>query len=311
MGLSRDYLKRLEALNGGPLRFERNAKPDVEEIRRRLEKKFAAPPRPEPEPIRYLRNLPRSEPKSVPPGAPGRPVVLEDAVPGDEISVRGYGQAYLIESVLDGPEWEQIREAFQDELVSPESTLQAHLAPCGGPFLPEEVLVVDVETTGFGLSPLFLIGTLGWEADELVVRQYLARTYAEEPAVTAAYLDCISAKKLLVSFNGKSFDIPYIRARAAVCGIPYTFTLAHFDLLHTARRLWRGTLPNCRLQTLERHLCARTRGNDIPGADIPDAYHDYVRTGNAAQIVQIIEHNRLDLVTLAELMTRLAVSSKQ
>ena len=109
-----------------------------------------------------------------------------------------------------------------------------------------------------------------------------------------------------MSFNGKSFDVPYLRARAAACGIPYTVALAHFDLLHTARRLWRGTLPNCRLQTLERHLCARTRSNDIPGADIPDAYHDYVRTGNAAQMVQIIEHNRLDLVTLAELMTRLA-----
>ena len=220
--------------------------------------------------------------------------------------MREYGRAYLIESVLDTRGVEPIRDAFQEEFATPESPLHGLLSAIGGPFLLEEVIVIDLETTGLGHSPLFLIGTLTWEEDNLIVRQYLARNYAEEPAATAAFLDSLPEKKLLVSFNGKSFDIPYLRARAAACGIPYTLTLAHFDLLHTARRLWRGTLPNCRLQTLERHLCARTRGNDIPGADIPDAYHDYVRTGNAAQMVQIIEHNRLDLVTLAELMTRLA-----
>lgn len=304
-----DYRKRLEALNGGPLAYQREAKPDVEEIRRLLERKRDARPRPAPEPIHYLRNLPRSEPKSASPGISGRSIVLEEALPGEEISIHAYGQAYLIESASGMPEgeWGELGAAFQEEFTEPESPLQRHLAGCcpGGPFFPQEVLVIDVESTGLGHSPLFLIGTLGWEEGALCVRQYLARTYAEEAAVTAAFLDDARAKKLLVSFNGKSFDVPYIRARAAACGIPYTLDAAHFDLLHTARRLWRATLPDCRLQTLERHLCARVRHDDIPGADIPEAYHAYVRTGNAVQMVQIIKHNMLDLLTLAELMTRL------
>jgi len=69
--------------------------------------------------------------------------------------------------------------------------------------------------------------------------------------------------------------------------------------------VWGGGLPNCKLQTLESHLCQRVRHGDIPGSEIPDAYHAYVRTQDAWQMVQVLHHNLLDLVTLADLMVRL------
>jgi hypothetical protein len=172
-------------------------------------------------------------------------------------------------------------------------------------FLPDDVLFVDLETTGLGSTPLFLIGTMGWEGGGLVVRQYFARNYAEEPAVVRLFLDLLRRKPLLVSFNGKSFDMPYVRVRAAANGLPYVEPANHFDLLHVSRRIWRGYLPDCRLQTLERHVCGRTRTGDIPGADIPQAYHDFVRTGDARQMGECLRHNRLDLITLADLMVRL------
>jgi len=58
------------------------------------------------------------------------------------------------------------------------------------------------------------------------------------------------------------------------------------------------------LQTLEWHVCQRMRYDDIPGSEIPDAYHAFVRSGNAGQIATILKHNKLDLITLADLMTR-------
>ena len=76
----------------------------------------------------------------------------------------------------------------------------------------------------------------------------------------------------------------------------------HLDLLGESRRAWRGGLPNCKLQTLEYHICHRTRTDDIPGHLIPEAYHSYVRTGDAAEMIQVIEHNLLDLVTMVDLL---------
>ena len=56
---------------------------------------------------------------------------------------------------------------------------------------------------------------------------------------------------------------------------------------------------------MESHICGRARHGDIPGAEIPEAYHAFVRTGDAAMIVEILRHNMLDLVTMADIMARL------
>jgi uncharacterized protein YprB with RNaseH-like and TPR domain len=138
------------------------------------------------------------------------------------------------------------------------------------------------------------------------VRQFLARNYAEESAVIASFGETLAACRALVTFNGKSFDVPYIRTRAVANGVPFSCGLGHVDLLHVARRTWRSVLPNCKLQTLETMVCGhQPRYGDIPGSEIGDAYHAFVRTGNAWQIAQILKHNMLDLVTLAEILMAL------
>jgi uncharacterized protein len=109
---------------------------------------------------------------------------------------------------------------------------------------------------------------------------------------------------MIITFNGKTFDYPYIKNRAIATGVAINEVLPHFDLLHECRRLWKATLPDCKLQTLEKYVCNRTRFGDIPGHLIPQAYHDYVRTENAWQMKEILKHNMLDLVTLGELMGR-------
>ncbi|MFW6171353.1 MAG: ribonuclease H-like domain-containing protein, partial [Planctomycetota bacterium] len=75
----------------------------------------------------------------------------------------------------------------------------------------------------------------------------------------------------------------------------------HCDLLHHARRRWKDKLPDCKLQTLERYVCRRRRTADIPGREIPSAYHDFVRSGDAWLIRAVLHHNALDLVTLLQL----------
>jgi uncharacterized protein YprB with RNaseH-like and TPR domain len=175
---------------------------------------------------------------------------------------------------------------------------------------------LDIETCGLAGEPLFLIGLMRMEAGRLRVSQLLARDYSEERAILQAFWKEVAGAECLVTFNGKAFDVPTIRVRSAAAGL---FDLpplpAHVDLLHEARRRWKGQLPNCRLQTLEQWVCLRRRVGDIPGRDIPAAYHDFVqarqgddpaRRNRSLQRLQvIIHHNALDLVTMAELVTHL------
>jgi hypothetical protein len=108
-----------------------------------------------------------------------------------------------------------------------------------------------------------------------------------------------------VTFNGKGFDVPVLLARAAAHRIELPRLPAHLDVLVEARQRYRHRVPNCRLQTLEERLCGRTRTGDIPGAQIPHVYREFVRTGDADRLAVVAQHNLLDLATTAELLTRL------
>ena len=167
----------------------------------------------------------------------------------------------------------------------------------------EDMIYVDIETTGLTAgTPLFLVGVLGHFNGALRVVQLLARDYTEEAALLTHFVTLLDASKVVVSFNGKSYDLPYIRDRCLFMGVPFRLGQAHIDMLHVGRRIWGRQLPNCKLQTLERYICRRTRQGDIPGAEIPDAYHRFVRSGNAVQMRDILHHNALDLLTTAEVL---------
>jgi uncharacterized protein YprB with RNaseH-like and TPR domain len=174
------------------------------------------------------------------------------------------------------------------------------------------VFYLDIETCGFIGVPLFLVGVMNYEGDSLVVRQLLARNYSEERALLAGLWDLLAGADVVVTFNGKSFDMPTIIDRTIVSGIfKYREPAFHVDLLHEARRRWKRVLPNCRLQTLEMLVCGRRRSGDIPSEQIPGVYHDFVNSMEAGdalhrarcvgQMRAILHHNMLDLVTMAEL----------
>jgi hypothetical protein len=172
---------------------------------------------------------------------------------------------------------------------------------------PAGTLFLDLETCGLAGSAIFLAGILRHTDAGLVLKQLWARNYAEEHALLKTLTDELAAMSLLVTFNGKSFDWPQVCDRWAryqpLRALPH---FPHFDLLHHARRRWRGQLPNCRLQTLERFLCGRHRVGDIPGREIPAAYRQYVQDGDVASVRPILHHNALDLVTLLQIALQIS-----
>ena len=167
---------------------------------------------------------------------------------------------------------------------------------------PVRWLYLDIETTGFLGVPLFLVGLMVFDGERLRVYQLLARDYAEEAPLLEYLAEQLERYHTFITFNGKSFDIPYIRDRYFANAIRCRFPMQHLDLLGLSRKRWRDKLPNCKLQTLEKWICGRGREGDIPGTDIPDTYHLFVRTGNAALLKPIMDHNALDLITMADLL---------
>lgn len=171
---------------------------------------------------------------------------------------------------------------------------------------PKRALVIDIETGGFSGTPVFLIGVVPLGAWPLRTYQWLARDYPEEQAILERLATFARRREHWVSFNGKSFDVPFLADRAVVNRVSLAPPTVHVDLLHAARRCWRERLADCRLQMLESEILGRRRVGDVSGADIPDLFHHFVRTGNAAPLAPVLEHNRLDLLTSTELLLRLA-----
>jgi uncharacterized protein YprB with RNaseH-like and TPR domain len=175
--------------------------------------------------------------------------------------------------------------------------------------LPDRAVALDLETCGLAGSALFLVG-LFRQIDTLpTVELLLARNYSEEGAVLDSLWKTIADCNVLLTFNGKTFDWPMVIERSTRHRLPVDVNssrFTHIDILHHARRRWRKQLPNCRLQTLEWHVCRRRRTADIPGHCIPAVYADYVRTGFERDIDTVLHHNALDLVTLFDLALRLA-----
>jgi uncharacterized protein YprB with RNaseH-like and TPR domain len=175
--------------------------------------------------------------------------------------------------------------------------------------LPDRTVALDLETCGLAGSALFLIGLCRQIDGQATIELLLARNYAEEAAVLASLWRTIADCDVLLTFNGKSFDWPMVIERSVRHRLQFPDAhngFVHIDILHHARRRWKKTLPNCRLQTLEWHVCRRHRTDDIPGHRIPAVYADFVRTGFERDMDAVLHHNALDLVTLFDLALRLA-----
>ena len=186
---------------------------------------------------------------------------------------------------------------------------------------------IDTETTGLGGGAgvyAFMVGVglfeavQGGGADfEFVVHQLFMRSPAEEAALLIALSELLDGRDLLVTFNGRTFDLPLLRTRFrqnswALGGVESDLRWLdrqwpHLDLLHPARRLWRRRLGSCRLANLERRILQLERSEeDVAGHLIPELYIHYVRSGDAGEMRRIFYHNREDIVSMVALAERIS-----
>lgn len=178
--------------------------------------------------------------------------------------------------------------------------------PALAEFVPAEALFLDIETTGLagGTGTLaFLVG-LGWYRNgRFVIRQYFLPDPSREAAMLHHITETMSRFPGIVTFNGKTFDLPLVRTRQVLHGMEEAAKgCFHLDLLPCARRLWKERLASCSLKSLETALLGLERVGDVPGAEIPAVYFHYLRTGDTDRLRTVFEHNVWDILSMVRLL---------
>ncbi|WP_407379273.1 ribonuclease H-like domain-containing protein [Methanobrevibacter sp.] len=164
---------------------------------------------------------------------------------------------------------------------------------------------MDIETLGLSNVPIILIGVAEIKGNNIISSQYFLRDLEEELAVLKAYFSHLDENSVHVTFNGKTFDVPFIKNRLNYHRLDVDFDLAHLDLMYFAKYLWGDELPDCKLQTIEKYKFGLERVDDVPGQYIPGYYNTYLSENNIGPMVPIIEHNRQDIVSLADFLAKM------
>jgi uncharacterized protein YprB with RNaseH-like and TPR domain len=179
------------------------------------------------------------------------------------------------------------------------------------------LLFIDLETTGlFGGAgtQAFLIGCAAIDGESIRIRQFLLPGFEHERAVLAEVESWARDHGALCTYNGRTFDVPLVETRFMFHRVPCPLDgVPHLDMLHAARRLWRhrptttGPDPDdesCSLAVLEKHIAGVHRVGDVPGYEIPSRFFRFIRDGDARPLEAVLEHNRLDLLSLAAVLAR-------
>jgi uncharacterized protein YprB with RNaseH-like and TPR domain len=182
----------------------------------------------------------------------------------------------------------------------------------GGAAVQPPFIFFDLETTGLSGGAgthAFLVGC-GWFDDKggFVTRQFVMTRYADERPMLGTVAGELARAGALVSFNGKSFDAPVLETRYSFHRLEWIAgRKPHLDVLHPARAFWGGAdgRLSCSLGALEQQQLGARRAGDVPGFEIPERYFQFVRSGDARPLAAVLEHNRLDLLSLAGLAARL------
>jgi uncharacterized protein YprB with RNaseH-like and TPR domain len=160
------------------------------------------------------------------------------------------------------------------------------------------------------VHPILNAEHVGGEREGGIFRlaQFFMPDPAQEDALLEALASFLAPCAALVTFNGKTFDAPILRARYVLNAIPCPFTdFSHVDLLPLARRLWRDRLPSRALKYLEENVLAAPRtSEEVPGYEIPWLYFDYLRSGDAEPLKGVFYHNAMDIVAMTALFSHTA-----
>lgn len=185
----------------------------------------------------------------------------------------------------------------------------------------EDLLFIDIETMGSYNSPIIIIGLGFYRKENFEIHVLFARNFTEEIAICEHLKNKVLPHfRCFVSYNGKSFDIPYISNRFLYYfdenpmiteeDIPYkdyNTKLHHIDLYHNCRRRFKEHFEGFTLTNMEEKILNLKREIDIPGILVGLCYRKYLEDNlkHTGLIKKIIEHNYYDIYSMPLILQKL------
>lgn len=184
-----------------------------------------------------------------------------------------------------------------------------------------DLLFLDIETLSLYDSPIIIVGLGFFKDKKFEIQQYFARDLGDEIAICDHLKNEILPHfKTFITYNGKSFDIPYIANRFLYYfdenpmisddDEPYQTSntiFHHVDLYWNCRRKFRGKFQSYKLTSMEEELLAWKRANELPSNLVGVCYKKYKKDPEryVGLIKEIIEHNYYDLYSMPLILQKL------
>lgn len=173
-------------------------------------------------------------------------------------------------------------------------------------FSNKNICFFDIETTGLSsrYNEVILIGALCLEGNDIYIKQFFADNPDEESEILTLFAEFLNDFEYIISYNGKSFDIPFLRNRFNHHNIYSNIDqISHSDLLQLVRKNKDLLgLSNCKLKTVEKYLNIY-REDTISGKDSVDLYKAYVYSKDKIKRDIILKHNYDDIFYLPKLLS--------
>jgi len=233
---------------------------------------------------------------------------IEDVLPGEEFST-DFGSTFIFHK--DYP------PAYQHGIVPFDKNIPfKELVNCSNldisPLPPiSKIAFLDTETSGLSGGTgtiVFLVGIGAFSDTGFRMTQIFLRSPAEEKSFLSALEHIIAPYELMITYNGKSFDVPLLNTRYLLNYFPSPFgSIKHLDLLHLSRKVWKIRLSSRSLSALESDILLFKRtSEEIPGWMVPQIYFDYLRDGDAHPLAGVFYHNAEDILSLTALFHHLS-----
>lgn len=235
---------------------------------------------------------------------PSKHQAIEDVLDG-RVAENPFGQCFVVEKKY--PPDHMLGTTELGVVDSLGLLADIHQIPHLRNISSDRCIFLDTETTGLSQSAgtfPFLTGLCRPAKDGVQVTLLMARSPSEEPAMLIEMCRYLSDCDAIVTYNGKTFDIPLLETRMAYHAISSPFKeLGHIDLLQLTRKLWKHTLPSRSLGYIEMSILGISRTDDeVPGYLIPQMYYEYIKSGDARPLVGVLYHNEMDILSLVALL---------
>lgn len=184
-------------------------------------------------------------------------------------------------------------------------------------FIGMKIGVLDIETTGLNPSRnKFILGGL-FDMQTGTMHQFFAESRDEEKQALEAFYHLLSEFDMVITYNGKHFDMPFIARRMKAHGIglkrehenvaadsayllPYNLDLYLVVNGHSPIKKF---VPNLKQKTVENYMGLwQSRDDEISGAESVELYNKYEKSGDPDLEAKILLHNSDDVLQLTRLI---------